>query len=418
MQLEPRIDLQSHLLRCARTEPELHVLKEYYRDHFFHCLEVSFLGHLLLDLYIDGDPLWMKIASILGISGRKEVLRLWYLTALLHDIGYMIDALKATNNSLQFFGNSREVENLRISVQKGLESFSHEIGDINFCEYTADDKPGEDHGVVSAIHLFRLLEKISTQVDNFKWEKYESAIRAIADHNNRKHVVAFKDRPLSFLLILCDTLQEWVRPRLIYSMAPIQMLSWLINGDRNTTSFNSPFRSLRIENLENFRGNYAISENYIHFVLDYDDGISLNSAVFNLWIDATCNLQRLRMDGLEDLKIDIEYITPFYQQQFSSTPQMQLHRLRHAVDDTHMGFLRNWFPEKRSSNGNGLTNNAVSYYTTDPKKEHLILHLNRICGSQLITKDISEFRTKLKKWKHYNDDRVFAGDYAPEDSPS
>ena len=54
-----RIDLRSHLLQAARGEPALHSLKTYHRDHFFHALEVTFLGHFLLELRLqNGRPLW------------------------------------------------------------------------------------------------------------------------------------------------------------------------------------------------------------------------------------------------------------------------------------------------------------------------------------------------------------------------
>ncbi len=46
--------------------------------------------------------------------------------------------------------------------------------------------------------------------------------------------------------------------------------------------------------------------------------------------------------------------------------------------------------------------------------EHLVLHLRVLAKEKkkLITKDIAEFRQRLKKWKRYNEDRDFPRDYA------
>jgi hypothetical protein len=426
--IEPRIDLQSHLLRCARTEPELHVLKEYYRDHFFHCLEVCFLGHFLLELRIEGEFLWKmggeflweKVGGILGLESKTEVLGLWYLAALLHDVGYLMDALKATNESLGFFKNSGMVREFAADVQKAMDTLSAEIDKEDFCEYIAKDKPGEDHGVISALHLEGLLKSIAEGYEQVKVGWYGPAIRAIAMHNSRKHRVSFEKEPLGFLLILCDTIQEWVRPRLIYSTAPVQMLTWLMGQGAEPETLTGPFRSLTIHQIGwEDQGKYyelipTDRRNRLYFTLEYNEGINRNSGVFNLWLDATYNLQRLDMTGL-GVEIDVEYITPFYQQRPGMDFEQQFHRLQSAVAETHMGFLEKWFPAEKV--GEHVTNGAVEYWAEgadgQAKEEHLVLHLRRLSKAKRITKDIDAFRARLKKWKRYNEDRDFSGDYAP-----
>lgn len=427
LNIEPRIDLQSHLLQCARTEPELHVLKEYYRDHFFHCLEVCFLGQFLLELHIKGQPLWSRVAAILGLREKFEVLKLWYLAALLHDIGYLLDALKATNEALEFFKNSGAVKRFTDDVKKALDALSERIDDEMFCDYAAKDKPGEDHGVISALHLEALLKSIADDKDKVKMEYYQPAIRAIATHNSRKHTISFAKEPLGFLLILCDTIQEWVRPRLIYSTAPVQMLTWLMGRSSETKELLGPFRKLIIHNIVRDGPNYKLlplnGELRLCCTMEYGDGINKNSGVFNLWLDASCNLQRLDMNEL-GFKIDVEYITPCYQLKPGAVFEQQLHRLQHAVRETHMGFMDRWFPRwpRQYQTGDGqthvdcVTNGAVSYFIEPRghrKYEHLILNLHQLSGKNLISKKIDDFREDLKNWKHYNNDRIFAGDYAP-----
>jgi len=56
----------------------------------------------------------------------------------------------------------------------------------------------------------------------------------------------------------------------------------------------------------------------------------------------------------------------------------------------------------------------VTYrYDEEAGKEHLVLHLRELSGKKLITKDIDAFGERLKRWKRYNEDRDFSGDYAP-----
>jgi hypothetical protein len=424
--IEPRLDIQSHLLRCARTEPELHVLKEYYRDHFFHCLEVCFLGHFLLELRVKGEPLLKKVGKILRLND-KEVLRLWYITALLHDVGYLMDALTATNDALEFFENSGAVRDFRSNVQKALDGLSRAIDEDDFAGYTVDDKPGEDHGVISALHLEALLKNIARDNRQLKVEDYRAAIRAIAAHNSRKHTVSFVKEPIGFLLIVCDTIQEWVRPRLLYSTAPVQMLTWLMGQGGESEHLTGPFRSLTFHQVRRENGVYHLvptnGKDQLFFSLEYGDGINKNSGVFNLWLDATYNLQRLDMAGL-GFEIDVEYITPYYRQKPLMDPEQQFHRLQDAVKETHMEFVERWFPRRalRYVGGDGkpcdgVTNDGVTYIEAKKddirESEHLVLHLRQLCKNRLISGNIDEFRKRLKTWRHYNDDREFAGDYAP-----
>ncbi|MHC4497733.1 MAG: hypothetical protein ACYS21_01315 [Planctomycetota bacterium] len=94
------------------------------------------------------------------------------------------------------------------------------------------------------------------------------------------------------------------------------------------------------------------------------------------------------------------------------TEERQYYRLRHAMRETNMRFLGKWFPTRKD--GDRVTNGAVTYYCDEQeRKEHLILHLRQLSRRKLITKDIDAFRERLKKWKRYNEDRDFSGDYAP-----
>ena len=156
-----RIDLRAHLLQAARGEPALHSLKRYYRDHFFHALEVCFLGHVLLELQIpDGSYLWQLVSKLIGRPmDHRAVLRQWYLAALLHDVGYAMDVLNGSWQHISFFKHSLALGNLRDSFQNAMHQLSQED---ELCRFGLVMEPGieRDHGIIGALHLRALLENI------------------------------------------------------------------------------------------------------------------------------------------------------------------------------------------------------------------------------------------------------------------
>ena len=89
------------------------------------------------------------------------------------------------------------------------------------------------------------------------------------------------------------------------------------------------------------------------------------SGVFYVWLDATLNFQRLDFKGLP-LDIKVTYKTPVPKSTPSGmgAPQCQMHRLRDAAHETHMGFLTDWFPDELIGSKDGsdiFSNGAVTY---------------------------------------------------------
>ncbi len=419
LQLPERIDLTAHLLHAARGEPALHMVKNYYRDHFAHVLEVCFLGHFLLDLKLPNKKrLWQQVARHMGYNtnAHREILRLWYLAALIHDMGYGIDLLKGAHKLLKFFKNSPLIEAFSVDLERTVSALSGKVA-TEIGGYSAEDKPGEDHGVISAIHLVGLIKSIAKDdPKHVALKEYWPAVSAIALHNNRKHAVLFSKDPLGFLLILCDQIQEWNRPRLNWSVAPIQMLTWMAGQEISVEPRKGPFRSVTINvkrDRDSFRLASSARNSLLSFTLEYSHGTNHNAEVFNLWIDASCNFQRLDFAGLK-INIDIHYVTPKYENPRTRACEWQFDRLKRAATETHMNFLHPWFPTQAKRKG--VTNGAVEYSNSGlctPPKEHLVLHLKNLTSETRITKDIDYFRQRLTQWKEYNEDRDFEGDYAP-----
>lgn len=429
-----QIDLRSHLLHAARGEPALHVLRQYYRDHFFHALEVCFLGQFLLELKVTPKrQLWQLVADRLSAAGRtcdkQGVLRLWYVAALLHDVGYGIDVLKGVRSLLTFFENSQPLGDLPKRLTEIFNRLSKDLEAAGLPLYTGEDKPSEDHGVVAAWHLQKVLERTAEKDVKLDREEYAPAVRAIALHNSRKHTVRFVDDPLAFLLILCDTLQEWNRPSLDFATAPSHLLSRLLEQGPDCDRFSSPLDGFRVDVSRLRKGSGFRLKDYsrpLRFTLVFNERILWNAGVFNLWLDASCNLQRLSFGGLpRAFDVEIEYHTPLFRAKSGDLNEQQLHRLRDAASETHMAFLDRWFPQQRRRPGTSreMTNGAVTWRPgeTTPgglSSEVLRLRLRRLTKMQPIAGTIGEFRLQLTRWKRHNDDREFAGDYgAPEVVP-
>jgi hypothetical protein len=420
-----RLDLRAQLLHAARGEPALHSLKRFYRDHFFHALEVCFLGHVLLEAKLEQDErLWDRVAKFLKVPQKKEcVLRLWYVAALMHDTGYAMDVLNSSREFLGFFKHSKALNRLCERFKRAVEELSKsaQVGRLGI---TGEDHLGQDHGVVGALHVQSLLKRIAQDDPSVNHREYEPAVRAIAMHNLRRHDqrIKFSKDPLAFLLALCDQLQEWRRPRLAFSTAPNWLLARLENPIQGSIDLQGPFKALRTNIVCEVDGPEIMLEfprkgngkPLLTIEAEYDAAINRNSGVFELWLDATQNFQRFDFEGLP-LDIIVTYVTPYYEDRDRGSKLRQMDRLRNAAYETHMTCLEDWFPTERIELDGEVwwSNGAVGYRYDDANHmEFLKLDLRELTKRVFMTGRMEIFRDRLREWKHANDDRDFPGDYA------
>jgi hypothetical protein len=403
--LDPRMEIGSHLLHLARNEPALHVLKPHYRDHFFHAIEVCFLGHLLLDMeYEPGKQLCALVQKLMNLESREEVLRTWYLAALLHDVGYAVDVLKGAEEALKFFECSEPLKTLTNGVEAAIDTLSADLKKGGFVNI---EHPGRDHGVVAAEHLEQLIHVVSEKRP--PWPGYDHSVQAIRVHNLHSETVAFRERPLSFLLILCDTIQEWNRPHLRYSTAPSEILTSLLGVESHDALEAAGLLRRVSVNIKPDGEKLGIVEpkesepRKLEFDLEFGPAIQRNAGVFNLWLVSCSNLQRLNLDELP-FEIVLRYKTPQFRDDQGNF-EHQMHRLKQAAEETHLSVLADWFPD-------GGTNLAVQY-RAEGDKEILDVDLRDLTKKRRIRADMDAIRERLQTWKHYSEDRDFAGDYAP-----
>jgi hypothetical protein len=337
-----------------------------------------------------GSDLLESCCNLLGLTAT-EVLREWYVAALLHDIGYCVEVLAGLRRVLEFYEHSKPLCELTKGVNKLLSDMTHAlVSSGRLPEFTAEDQPGRDHGAVGAEHLASLIENIRKQKK--ATPQCTAARYAIAVHNHRQKAVSFRDAPLAFLLIVCDSIQEWNRAHLAYATAPESLLARLMHGGK-PEDFTGLLDKVRLE----------WDRGALRFTLSYRSDINRNGGVFRLWLDSTANLQRLEPDGLP-FNVRIRFITPY----FRNISQMD--RLMDATQETHMNFLADWFPAASSG---AVKYDWVRSEDGDGNCDQLELDLFQLSKKPLITDKMERFWELIPKWSHYNDDRDFAGDYAP-----
>jgi hypothetical protein len=430
-----RVDLRAHLLQAARGEPALLALKHSYRDHFFHVLEVCFLGHMLLETKIDSHRhLWNFVADQMALGSNKTlVLRLWYMAALLHDVGYAMDVLESSCKHLKFFKHSKSLQGLVSEFENAIEGLAKDPEVKTFC--LNPDEMGEcpdeierDHGVVGALHVRALLKKIHETDKSVAPEDYEPAIQAIARHNLRRpgDKIMFTQEPLAFLLALCDQLQEWRRPRLPYAISPYVLLAGMQGGTGDDNQSNDAVKKMVVSlvakatdtgEIELSLPDLEKERPLLRFTIEYDENINKLSGVFYVWLDATLSFQRLDFDSFP-LDIQVTYKTPPLEPLVPGrgVPRRQMHRLRDAAHETHMTFLADWFPDEPVSDQppGTLGNRAITYYYDDQDRpmERVTLDLREMSKKVRMTQGLRRFKDCLETWKHYVDEQEFPGDYA------
>lgn len=214
------------LSRQLYHELPLYAGGDFYRDHLYHVVDVCLLGELLLRSLQPAassdqpESLTEYAARCAKVSPSGQLLQNWYVAALCHDLGYIIEQV---GNVLKPAGeiNGEGLDDLLEKTKQGLdqgkESLRHTIEealaatDPSGPKYPADElKKAEptDHGIVAWLHLSHWLRQIDPSKTSLA-----HALQAVLRHNLPDQEVTICDEPLSVLLILCDHLQEWGRPR-------------------------------------------------------------------------------------------------------------------------------------------------------------------------------------------------------------
>lgn len=224
------------------------------RDHIVHSAYVYLLGVMFIAKL---PPISSSVPKELWFALR------WKLTSILHDIGnsphlfsrslsqYLAQIAPIGGNerdllpiqhSIRFDGlenldvRPKRMHNSYTIIQKRLDHWNIQI-DIKKEFDSANEQGIVDHGIFSALFIFKIIDTLYTQKnpdhivrddelkeirpDSAGWgrEHFDTEIvdaaAAISIHNLAKYLqpkeVDYETAPLAFLLILSDTIQEWDR---------------------------------------------------------------------------------------------------------------------------------------------------------------------------------------------------------------
>ena len=381
------IDLARHLRQTLRGESALYTLKQRYRDHFFHTIEVCLIGfaflrsrpngigeNTLAELLPQKCRSWLKanVSDAHKVNASHEDVQVdfvptdgqaflaqWWVASLIHDTAYGIDVLKSTMDLLDFFGNHDAIGDFHRSVAAQIEHLHEDLRSVA-PELKDDPTIGKgDHGVIAASHLQQSLQRNDSKLA----ETYLAAIRAIAFHNTKYPLIDAARDPVAALLILCDTIQDWGRSQLGYDRSATVILSRLVSSAGTPTeeqfgpvkafSF-SMTPAAQVARAPRVIGNGMLpstagwepaehvwsqsnGEPQLMITLDYSQRACKGTSVFFNWADTTLNLRRVdvRPWGLD---LRIRHRLPFTSN--GGMPKMQ--ELAQFVYREEIGFIEPW----------------------------------------------------------------------------
>jgi len=222
-----------------------------YRDHFLHQFQVFLLGTCIIDkLYSNKEKCLTEFSSLYKCPIEKA----WLLASTYHDFNYSIQqydlwikefiaqALNTTGK-----GNLSPLkldaafirENFLLKTKEICKALNLEMNNVvmNFFYEQAVNK--RNHGLLSALSLLKLFENAkSPQINQsaliqaavaialhdgdiwkaFSGEEENDDVKWNHNFTEKKFlkILEFKNHPLIFLLIFCDTIQEWGRVGRLY----------------------------------------------------------------------------------------------------------------------------------------------------------------------------------------------------------
>jgi len=228
-------------------EPVL-LLNPKYRDHFLHQLHVFLMGCFIIDkMYKD------KSVSAFEQEFGNRIEDMWLLASTYHDYNYNIQNYNdwiATffKNTLFLDKNPSQLrldecyvkEDYMFKTKELCDAFGLNVDRTTLLFFYEKIIIKKNHGLLGALSLLKLIDR--KRPKKIKKESLMSAAKAIAlhdediwmhfsgrigsqpdqdealkkiisDFSKKTHLkhLKFDDDPLSFLLIFCDTIQEWGR---------------------------------------------------------------------------------------------------------------------------------------------------------------------------------------------------------------
>ena len=349
------------LLYLIRSLPDLEAflystsVQKYYRDHTEHTLRVAVLGDFLLEQDMGQGKLISILSDMLDIEKVEIKEKVWWITSLLHDIGYPLGKISTSVNfsllnqllkcypslDLEFVPfeislswKSDQKEYLKL-IEEGLSKEAKmlirrgsgiegpqlpSLGPKTFLqqtkghpEYAFTPEIELDHGVLSALSLLKGLGTPEEIRSNDEYNGYVLAAKSIALHNFKIKLPEhnFDNQPLTFFLMLIDELQEWGRPIPVqvqdtYFTTELQKISLLdeIYFQLDEFAWSMQFRNEKAKKLMNFDFNIFSNEKRIKLER-LTRGSNFSKTLINLQDIKSPDKSNSRDQVLSEVKIEI-----------------------------------------------------------------------------------------------------------------
>ena len=332
------------LLYLIKSLPDLEAflystsVKKYYRDHTEHALRVAVLGDFLLEQDLGQGAIGGIISDLTSIDKTLLKEKIWWITGLIHDIGYPLGKMTTAVNyslvnqllkcyptldlefipfeiSLSWKGNQEEYlkileeglsKEARALIRKGVsysstntlphKSHVYLRSEKGHSEFNYRSSISLDHGIISALSLLNGLGTPEELKRNDEFKDYILAAKAIALHNFKAQLkeYTFDNHPLGFFLMLIDELQEWGRPipiqvRDTYFTTELKKVTLIDEVQLNVDEFSwlFQFKNQKAKNLMKFDFNLFSTEKQKAFGrLNRGESFS----------ETTINLQDIKID--------------------------------------------------------------------------------------------------------------------------
>lgn len=306
----------------------LSITKKRHRDHLLHACKIALLGEKilkgkityndknfrLLDLVRELFKLQGKTKNLFeryesGIVDNNEafndkILQIWYIAALFHDVGFIYEAFTEVLDNINFLKDFPNFKELYLGIEAAITKFQKEfsVSDVHKEIYKAEFSREFDHSKIGACIISNLVGESNLICDTAAY---------ITDHHSSNECLKFSERPLSFLLVVLDEIQEWKRPLLGKKLSEKARLEKISNFspyiERAETKPELNSINLSSDNEESFELNIDETGNLdLNFTLDYGDNISIldeTSFSFPMMLYLKYkNLQRLRIGDKGKLK--------------------------------------------------------------------------------------------------------------------
>lgn len=284
------------------TEGVLYTVREGYRDHLHHVWNVCLLGMVLIEAGMMDilDPDFKRSSP----DGKKKRRMNWILAGLCHDIGYALDL---NSHLVRRLKPIRSFESLE-KFLKGLQSSFREHEKALCEEFEKKFNFGKsgklsgklDHGVTSAMILLHMENaedgERTDKIPSKEWiYLIDESFEAIGKHNLSEMEIDPKQSPLALLLLICDHLQEWDRPRIESSRFGRTISSLLLQNRGMPPQTNTVVNKLK-SNLvwKNVGGiNKAIINKTFLMTLEYKDAAKERFEPAVIWCQNCHDLEKI-----------------------------------------------------------------------------------------------------------------------------